>query len=189
MKIQVILGSVRDNRFGIQPANWIFEKLKAIEGIEAEFIDLKDWNLPMFTEATPPSMNKGQHSTELMQKWSDKIASADGYIIVTPEYNHSFSSALKNAIDYLYTEWNNKAVAFVSYGSVAGGSRAVEQLRQVAVELQMAPTRTGVHLTSYYTNLDENGKFRFETYEDTGKTLIDQLVWWTKALKTAREVK
>lgn len=186
-KIQVILGSTRQGRFGEQPANFIMEELKNYPEIEAELIDLRDWPLPFFDEKTPTSSNGGNYVNELGKKWADKIGEADGYIWVTPEYNHSTSAVLKNAIDWIYKEWNHKPVAFISYGSAAGGARAVEHLRNIAVELQMAPTRTAIHLSSYYHNLDENGKYKFDSFKDTAKALIEQLSWWTDALKTARE--
>src|SRR5665213_2869794 len=154
IKIQIIMGSTRQGRFVEQPAKWIFEKAKMQEGIEVELIDLRDWPLPFFDEAVSPSMNKGNYTNELAAKWAKKVGEADGYIIVTPEYNHGYPGVLKNAIDYVYGEWNNKPVGFVSYGGVAGGTRSVQQLRQVAIELQMVPIRNGIHIPMYWTQLD-----------------------------------
>ena len=187
LKIQVIIGSVRENRFGDKPAKWIFEKLKQNTEVEAELVDLKEWNLPMFAEGVSPSMNKGQYSLELASKWAEKIGEADGYILVSPEYNHGYSSALKNAIDYVYSQWNNKPVGFVSYGGNAGGARGVEQLREVVVELQMVPIRNGVHIVNYWSQLDEKGNLKTESYEQAGQGLIDQLIWWAKLLKSSRK--
>lgn len=188
MKIQVILGSTRPNRFGEQPANWIYEELKAQPGIQAELIDLRDWPLPFFDEAMGPSMNKGNYSLELAKKWANKIGEADGYIWVTPEYNHGYSAVLKNAIDYVYSEWNKKPVAFVSYGGV-GGARAVEQLRQVATELQMVSIRRAIHIINFWNLLDEDGKLKTDSLEEHASEMIEHLLWWAQALKNAREQK
>lgn len=187
LKIFVILGSVRQNRFGEQPAQWVMDELKKYHEIEAELIDLKTLSLPMFDEPVSPSMNQGKYAHQEAVAWAKKVAEADGFIIVTPEYNHGYPSGLKNAIDYVYAEWNNKPVAFVSYGGISGGTRAVQQLRQVAVELQMTPIRAGVHMPMYWSNLDEKGKMKPELYQSQVDTMIPQLIWWANALKAARE--
>src|SRR3954470_7581778 len=145
VKIQIILGSIRQNRFGEKPAQWILQEARKREGVEFELIDLRDHPLPMFAEPTPPGRLNGNYPNELVSKWGKKVAEADGFIIVTPEYNHGYPPSLKNAIDHLFVEWGRKPVAFVGYGS-AGGARAVEQLRQVAIELEMAPIRFAVHV-------------------------------------------
>lgn len=185
IKIQVILGSIRDNRFGEKPARWIFDVLKKHKDITAEFLDLRDFPLPMFDEPIPPAANNGTYKHKKAKVWADKIDEADGYIIVTPEYNRGTSSALKNAIDYVYHEWNKKPVAFVSYGSI-GGARAVEQLRTTAIELQMAPIREAIHIPAFWTFVDEKGNFQAETFQQKGESMINQLLWWTNALKDAR---
>ncbi len=188
IKIKVILGSTRQDRFSDKPAGWILEKVKKLEGVEAELLDLRDYPMPFFDEPVSPSMSPG-YDHPVVKKWAAKIAEADAYIIVTPEYNHGYSAVLKNALDYVYREWNCKTVGFVSYGSVLG-ARAVEQLRQVAVELQMAPIRNSVHLPGPWTFELENGSLKtgsFESFEDAAKHFLDQLLWWAKALKTARE--
>jgi NAD(P)H-dependent FMN reductase len=186
MKIKVILGSTRQNRFGEQPAQWIYKELQKRKGITAELIDLRDWPLPFFDEPVSPLYNNGVYVNELAPLWAKKIGEADGYIMVTPEYNHGYSAVLKNAIDYLYKEWNNKPVAFVGYGSV-GGARSIEQLRNVAVELQMTPVRQAVHIVEQWNHLDEKGNFISEPFTKTANLMLDQLTWWTKALKAARE--
>lgn len=190
LKILVVIGSIRQNRFGDKPAHWIFNILKQHEDIDAELVDLKDLNLPMFDEPVSPSMNQGNYAHPEAAAWAKRVGEADGFIFVTPEYNHGYSSALKNAIDYVYSQWNNKPVAFVSYGGAAGGTRAVQQLRQVAVELQMVPTRNGVHFVNYWTNLNDKGDLKDEVYqafEHAGQALVDQLLWWAKNLKSMRE--
>lgn len=184
-KIQVIMGTTRKTRFADQPANWIVEKIKQEQDVEVELIDLRDWQLPFFEESVSPSMNGGKYENELARKWADKIGEADGYIFVTAEYNHGYPAVLKNAIDYVYKEWNNKPVGFVAYGSV-GGARSIEQLRQVVAEVQMTSIRAAVYIPAYWTLLDENGKLKTDTLEDNAQTMISQLLWWIDALKTAR---
>lgn len=187
LKIQVIIGSTRPNRFSEKPAKWIFEELKKREGVEAELIDLRDWPLPFFDEPVSPSMQQGKYTNELATKWAKKIGQADGYIIVTPEYNHGYPAVLKNALDYVYSEWNNKPVGFVSYGGVAGGTRSVQQIRQVIIELQMVPIRNGIHIPMYWSQLDEKGNLKTETLRENADNMLNQLIWWAKALKPARE--
>lgn len=190
IKIQVIIGSTRQQRFGDKPAKWIFEELKKKEGIEAELIDLRDWQLPFFDEPVSPgmfAMTKKDYVNELAKKWAKKVGEADGYIIVTPEYNHGYSAVLKNALDYVYNEWNNKAVSFLSYGGVSGGTRAVQQLRQVVIELQMHPIRNSVHIPLYWTQLDEKGNLKTDSLKDSANAMIDQLIILTKTLKAAKQ--
>jgi NAD(P)H-dependent FMN reductase len=137
-KIGIILGSTRPNRNGEQVANWVLEHATRRDDAEFELIDLRDYPLPHLDEPMPPSM--GQYQQQHTKQWATKIGSFDGFVIVTPEYNHGTSGVLKNAIDYLYAEWNNKAAAFVSYGSL-GGARAIEHLRAIMSELQVAHVR------------------------------------------------
>jgi NAD(P)H-dependent FMN reductase len=126
-----------------------------------------------------------QYSQGHTKKWAEKIAQFDGFIFVTPEYNHAISGALKNALDYLYAEWNNKAAGMVAYGGV-GGARAVENLRLILGELQIADVRTAVHL-SLFTDFENFSVFKpAPVHADTLKTLLDQLVSWSTALKTVR---
>lgn len=186
MKIQVIIGSTRASRFGVQPAEWIFQELKKQSDLEVELIDLRDWPLPFFNESVSPAFNNGKYELDLAQKWAAKIGEADGYVFVTPEYNHGYSAVLKNAIDYISREWNKKPVAFVAYGSV-GGVRAVEQLRQVAAELQMVSIRQAVYIVNFWSLLDEQGKLKTESLQSSADAMIENLLWWTKALKTARD--
>ncbi len=185
LKIQVILGSTRKNRFGEQPARWIYNETKKHEEFEVELIDLRDYPLPFFNEPISPSQPNMKYITEGAEKWANKIAEADGYIWVTPEYNHGYSAVLKNAIDYVFHAWNKKPVGFVAYGAV-GGARAVEQLRGVAAELEMATVRTAVHIVAPWFLLDENGKLKTDSFQGTAKLMLNQLSWWTKALKAAR---
>lgn len=190
LKIQVIIGSTRQGRFGEQPAHWIFELLKKKE-VEAELIDLRDWSLPFFDEPVSPSMMhvmKKDYTSELAKKWAQKVGEADGYLIVTPEYNHGYPAVLKNALDYVYSEWNNKPVGFLSYGGISGGTRSVQQLKQVAIELQMVPIRNGVHIPMYWTQLDDKGKLNMDMYKEGAENLLNQLISWAKSLKPIREI-
>lgn len=189
IKVQVILGSTRPKRFGDKPANWIYNIAKSKEDLDVELLDLRDWPLPFYNEAGSASSLKGNYSNETAKKWANKIGEADAYIIATPEYNHGPSAVLKNALDYVYTEWNNKPVAFVSWGGVAAGTRAVQQLKQVALELQMVPVRNGVHIPFAWGLLDEKGELKpgaLDNQKDAAENLLKQLTWFAKTLKEAR---
>ena len=184
-RIGIILGSTRPNRNGEQVARWVYDIASRRDDAEFELVDLRDYPLPHLDEPLPPSM--GQYQNDHTKQWADKIASFDGFVIVTPEYNHSTSGVLKNAIDYLYAEWNNKAVGFVSYGSV-GGARAVEHLRLVAGELQMADVRQQVAL-SLLTEFENFSVFRPGDYNRAAlDTLLDQVIAWSTALAPLRQV-
>jgi NAD(P)H-dependent FMN reductase len=182
-RIGIILGSTRPNRNGEQVAKWVLDIAARRGNAEFELVDLRDYPLPHLDEPIPPSM--GQYQQEHTKQWADKIASFDGFVIVTPEYNHGTSGVLKNAIDYLYAEWNNKAVGFVSYGGV-GGARAAEHLRLVAGELQMADVRQQVAL-SLITEFENFSVFKPGDYNLGALTvLLDQVIAWSAALSPLR---
>jgi NAD(P)H-dependent FMN reductase len=182
-RIGIILGSTRPNRVGEQVAKWVLEIASTRNDAEFELVDLRDYPLPHLDEPLPPSL--GQYENEHTKQWADKIASFDGFVIVTPEYNHSTSGVLKNAIDYLYAEWNNKAVGFVSYGA-AGGARAAEHLRLVAAELQMADVRQQVVL-SLITEFENYSVFKPGDYNLPAlNTMLDQIVAWSSVLAPLR---
>ena len=184
-RIGIILGSTRPNRNGEQVANWVLEHATRRDDAEFELIDLRDYPLPHLDEPMPPSM--GQYQQQHTKQWATKIGSFDGFVIVTPEYNHGTSGVLKNAIDYLYAEWNNKAVGFVSYGAV-GGARAAEHLRLVAGELQMADVRQQVAL-SLITEFENFSVFKPGDYNvDALTVLLDQVIAWSAALAPLRAV-
>ncbi|HEY3867428.1 MAG TPA: NAD(P)H-dependent oxidoreductase [Actinocrinis sp.] len=185
-RIGIILGSTRPNRNGEQVAKWVLEVAERRDDAEFELVDLRDYPLPHLDEPVSPAFNQGNYQTEQAHRWSAKIASFDGFVIVTPEYNHSTSGVLKNALDYLYREWNNKAVGFVSYGG-AGGARAAEHLRLVAGELQMADVRQQVTL-SLITEFENFSVFKPGEYNLAALgTLLDQVVAWSGALAPLRE--
>ena len=142
--ISVIVGSTRQGRFSEKPAQWIFQRLKNRGGVEARLLDLRDFPMPFFDQPMPPAMpGRPAYDNEVVKKWTAEIARSDGFIFVAPEYNYGSSAVLKNALDWVYPEWNRKAAAFVSYGS-AMGARGVQQLRLTAIELQLAPVRSSV---------------------------------------------
>jgi NAD(P)H-dependent FMN reductase len=145
IKIKVILASIRRNRFGDKPAHWICSETGKKENVLAELLDLRDYPMPFFDDPIPPAMQKGPYSNEMVRKWAAKIEESDAFIIVTPEYNHGYPGVLKNALDSICPEWINKPVGFVGYGN-SGGARSIEQLRQVAIELQMVPIKNALHL-------------------------------------------
>jgi NAD(P)H-dependent FMN reductase len=186
LKIAVIIGTTRAARFGHNAAQWIFDIAAKREGLDVELIDLRDFPLPFFDEVASNAWAPTQN--EIGVRWQKKIAEFDGYIFVTAEYNHGIPAVLKNALDYAYPEWNRKAAAFVGYGAV-GGSRAVEQLRSVCVELQLAPTRTGVYIQGGdFMAVWRQGKpiSELEYLKANADSMLDDLVWWTDALKVAR---
>jgi NAD(P)H-dependent FMN reductase len=188
LKIAIILGSTRQNRHGEQVARWLFSYIKEHADFNTELLDLGDWPLPFYEEAITPIRINGNYSNEVARRWSEKIRGFDGYIIISPEYSHGYPAVLKNALDYLYTEWSNKPVAFVSYsGGLGSGIRAVEQLRLVAIELQMAPIRESVSIPTVQRAFDEQGRLKDEFLISKTNSMIAQLTWWANALKSARK--
>jgi NAD(P)H-dependent FMN reductase len=187
--ISVIIGSIRRGRFSEKPAQWIFQRLKNRGGIDARLLDLRDFPMPFFDQPLPPAMpGRPPYDHEVVKKWTAEIARSDGFIFVTPEYNYGPAAVLKNALDWVYPEWNRKAAAFVSYGSAAG-ARSVQQLRETAIELQLAPVRSSVHipvatLWAHFKGGDvDTGLAELEI---PAEAMIDDLLWWTEALKVAR---
>ena len=185
-KIAIIIGSTRDARFGDKPTKWIHDAAAKRDDADFEIVDLRDFPLPLFNEVASNAWAPTQN--EVGQAWQKKIGEFDGYIFITAEYNRSITGALKNALDFAYPEWNKKAAAYVGYGSV-GAARAIEHLRNISVELQMAPTRTGVHIQGAdFMAVWQQGKALTDlTHLDANVAgMLDEIVWWTKALKTAR---
>jgi NAD(P)H-dependent FMN reductase len=187
--ISVIVGSTREGRFSEKPAKWILQHLKKRAGVDARLLDPRDFPLPFFDQqATPATPGRPPYKQEVVKRWTTAIGESDAFVFVTPEYNYGTSAVLKNAIDWVYPEWNRKPVAFVSYGS-AGGARSVQQLRETAIELQLAPIRSAVHvpvatLWAHYQGGDvEAGLAQIEA---PAAAMIDDLLWWTKALTAAR---
>ncbi len=189
LNIKVIAGSTREGRFSDKAAAWIAEEIKKQKGVAVEMLDLRDYDMPFFNEPMSPSFKKKPYKNEAVARFTKKIEEGDAFIMVTPEYNHGTSGVLKNALDWVYPEWNNKPVAFVSYGGV-GGARAVEQLRLNAIELQMAPIRNAVHIPGeqYFQVLfgKMDAKELFASVSQQAEAMITQLLWWTRVLKDAR---
>lgn len=189
LHINVILGSTREGRFSEQLIPWITAALDERSDVSYEVVDLRDYDMPFYEEAGSPAyVENGNYPNEIVRKFAKTVDKADAYVLIAPEYNHGYTAVLKNALDSVYGEWNQKAVGFVAYGSAAG-ARSVEQLRQVAVELQMASVRNAVHIQAPWNLLDE-GKLKegvLADYDDALAGTLDQLEWWGKALKEARE--
>jgi NAD(P)H-dependent FMN reductase len=187
LKIAIIISTTRATRFGHKPAEWVKSIAAERNDMSLEIVDLRDYPMPFFDEvasnAWVPTTN------EVAQRWQKKVAEFDGYIFVTAEYNHGIPAVLKNALDYAYPEWNRKAAALVGYGAV-GGSRAVEQLRLIAAELQLATIRTGVYIqgADFMAALKDGKDLKEISYLQQGvRDMLDQLAWWTQTLKTARQ--
>ena len=183
IKLAIIIGSTRPGRKAEAVARWVYEFARRRGDAETEIVDIADFQLPLLDEPVPPSL--GQYTKAHTKAWAARIAPFDAFIFVTPEYNHGTSGALKNAIDYLYTEWNNKAAGFVGYGS-AGGARAVESLRLVMGELQVADVRAQVML-SLFTDFENFTTFKPAAHHDGNvNAMLDQVIAWGGALKTLR---
>jgi NAD(P)H-dependent FMN reductase len=183
INIAVIVGSTRPGRKADVVGRWVLELAKLRNDANYALVDIEDFHLPLLDEPVPPAMN--QYSKPHTKAWAAKIAAFDGFVFVTPEYNHGTSGALKNAIDFLYKEWNNKAAGFVGYGS-AGGVRAVEHLRLVMGELQVADVRAQVSL-SLYTDFENFTTFKpAAMHENAVGAMLDQVVAWSGALQVLR---
>jgi NAD(P)H-dependent FMN reductase len=186
--ISVIVGSTREARFSEKPAAWILRHLEK-RSVDARLLDLRDFPMPFFDQPVPPATpGRPPYDNDVVKRWTAAVAASDGFIFVTPEYNHSISAVLKNAIDWVYPEWHRKAAAFVGYGGT-GGVRSVEHLHEIAVELQLAPVRSAVHipastLWAHFQGGDVDAGLA--QLDGSAVALIDDLLWWTAALKAAR---
>jgi len=183
LKVGIITGSTRPNRKSPDVAKWVLEAARKRSDAEYELVDIKDFALPLLDEPMPPAMGKYQQPHT--KRWAAKIASLDAFVFVSPEYNHGIPAALKNAIDFLFAEWKDKAAGFVSYGG-AGGARAVEQLRLVLAEVHVATVRAQV-LLSLMTDFENFTTFKpAPQHEKSVATVLDQVVAWGGALKQLR---
>jgi NAD(P)H-dependent FMN reductase len=184
LNVAIILGSTRPGRNGEAVARWVYELAQRRTDAKFELVDIKDFNLPLLDEPIPPSL--GQYSQPHTKVWAAKIAEFDALVFVAPEYNHGISGALKNAIDFLFREWNHKSAGFVSYGGYANGSRAVEQLRLVMGELHVADVRAQV-LLSLITDFENFSIFKPAAGREASvNTMLDEVLAWGTALKTFR---
>ncbi len=184
IRVAVLIGSTRPGRVAETVGKWAYEIARRRTDAEYELVDLNDFHLPLLDEPIPPSA--GKYSKPHTKAWAAKIASFDAFLVIAPEYDHGIPAALKNAIDYLYAEWNNKAAGFVSYGS-AGGARSVEHLRGVFAEVQVATVRAQV-LLPLFTDFENYRDFkpRPEREAQLG-AVLDQVVAWGTALRTLRK--
>jgi NAD(P)H-dependent FMN reductase len=187
--IQVIIGTGRQGRFSEKPAAWLMDRLVDRDDLEVELVDLRDYPLSFFDQPMAPAYGRREYPPEAA-RWASKVEGADGYIIVTAEYNHGYPALLKNALDHAFPEFNRKPVSFVGYGNV-GGARAIEQLRLVTVELEMAPLRHAVHIlpdimVPVMQSKDPIDIELFAPLDERLDRLVADLLWWAKALAAAR---
>ena len=184
---QVIIGSPRPGRVGPAVADWIIERARARADFEVVVTDLAELNLPMFDEPNHPRLHQYVH--QHTKDWSALVEASDAFIFVTPEYNYAFNAALKNAIDYLYTEWAHKAAGIVSYGGVAAGTRATQMLKQVMSGVRLVPLTDSVNIPFVREKLDEDGRLKpNEIMEQAATAMLDELARWTQALRSLRPV-
>jgi NAD(P)H-dependent FMN reductase len=187
--ISVIVGTTRKARFSEKPAHWILEHLKKRQDVDARLLDLRDFPMPFFDQPLTPAMpGRPAFENEAVQRWTAAIGASDGYVITTAEYNYGSAAVLKNAIDWVYPEWRRKPVSFISWGSAAG-TRSVQQLRETAIELQLAPIRSSVHipvstLMAHYQGGDV--ATGLAELDGPANAMIDDLLWWTNTLKAGR---
>jgi len=183
LHVLVILGSVREGRVAEPVGKWVVEQSDGRKGLACEIVDLKEWDLPFYPYADAPA--KGNYTDPLQQRWAEKVASADAYVLIAPEYNHGPPAVLKNALDFVYAEWNRKPVSFVGYGG-NGGARAIEQLTAIARELRMAALEASVHIMGVWGKVQDGAFTGDERDVKWLGHLFDDIEWWGDALRTAR---
>lgn len=186
--IGIIVGSTRPGRFSVQAANWLLDFANRRGDAEYVLVDIAEYNMPLFEEPLSPLYAPVQNPGA--QAFTARLAELDGFIFATPEYNHSTSAALKNALDYAYAEYNFKPAGFISWGSIAGGARAVEHLRGIMAELKVYDIREQVLIPNFYLRFDDQGRYGFgEAEERQAAPMLDELVFWADQMKTARAIK
>ena len=190
IKIKIIIGSTRSNRFSEKPAHWIYEEVRKRPDVSVELLDLRDYPMP-FLEPIVPAVSSAKYTNNIVKIWAEKINDGDAFIIVTPEYNYGYPAVLKNALDSIFQEWHKKPVGFVSYGHV-GGVHSVEQLRQVVTQLQMVPIGNAIHISNetYKAIMKEKVPVNpeiFKTLRDPVQTFLNELIQTAHTLKTMRE--
>jgi NAD(P)H-dependent FMN reductase len=191
LKLQVIIGSTRPTRAADRVVPWVVDRARAHPAFDVEVLDLRDWPLPMFAEhfGTIGDFNDPTYSDPLVRRWNHKIKEADAYLVITPEYNHSVPGVLKNAIDNVWVSFafRNKAIIAVGYsGGISGGIRAIEHLAQIAIEAELVPLRTAVVIPQVATAFDDEGQPTNPVTEISLGVALDDLAWWSAALKQAR---
>ncbi len=188
LKIALIVGSTRPDRFADKVVAWFMETASMRSDMQIDIVDLRDQDLPFLEEPLSPAFTGGVFANPAAQKWCALVSVYDAYIATAAEYNHGPTAVLKNALDSAYLEWNRKPIAFLGYGGV-GGARAIEQLRQVAIELQMAPVKAEVNIAMepFLGVLMQGRSLNDYPYLEAGRTaVLDQIQWWGDALKAAR---
>jgi NAD(P)H-dependent FMN reductase len=189
-RIQIIVGSTRPGRFADKPVEWLVDRLSDRDDFELDVLDLRDHPLPLFNSPMSPARTLRDYPNEEVAKLGRRIDAADGFITVTSEYNHGYPASLKNAMDYVFPEFNKKPMTFVGYGN-AGGARAIEQLRLVTIEFEMAPLRRAVHIFPDVMRAamiaETFTPALFESLDERLDMMVNELLWWTEALKTARD--
>ncbi|ANF82987.1 flavoprotein [Acinetobacter sp. NCu2D-2] len=180
MKIYIVVGSVREGRTAIKVANWVLNQIQSYQfsTLNTEIVDLKEWDLPIFTGPNPPLT--GIYDQPKQQAWADKIAQGDAFIFISPEYNHGYSPALKNALDYLGKEWQAKPAAYISYGG-SNGSRSIDQIRQVGTQLGLVDTNAVIEIRDIFSrNKDET--FQGNDFDNKAlKSAVDKLIQYVSA--------
>jgi NAD(P)H-dependent FMN reductase len=185
-RLSIIIGSTRPGRAGLPIADWFADRARGHGGFEIDVVDLAELNLPMLDEPNHPRLR--QYTHQHTKEWSARVAGSDAFVIVTPEYNHGYSAALKNAIDYLHHEWHYKPVGFVSYGGVAAGTRAMQQLKQVVTALRMLPLTDAVNIPFHTQFLDDDGRVQAnEVMEQAADVMLDELLRIEATLRPLRE--
>lgn len=175
--IQIIVGSTRPGRIGRPIADWLFDLSDAVTDASFELVDIQDFALPLMDEPRHPRLSQYEH--EHTRRWSERITQADGYVFVTPEYNHSFPASLKNAIDYLHSEWMFKPAGFLSYGGIAAGTRAVQHLKTVLAAFQMIPVLEGVNVPMVFSLMDQEKRFRpNDEIAVAARLMLERTVAW-----------
>lgn len=187
LNFALLIGSTRPNRFADTPAQWLLEGAARRNDFSLTLLDLRDWALPFFQEPTPPSRIGGAYTAEAAEAWRQQIGAHDGFVCLTAEYNHGPTAELKNAFDSAFYEWNRKPIAFVGYGAV-GGARAIEHMRGVAIELQMAPVKHEVNICRepFARVLQGAALDEFDYLVQAREAMFEHLIWWGEALKKAR---
>lgn len=175
MKLMIVNGSVREGRRSDTVQAWVTSILEQDPELELDNVDLKEVDLPFFNEAVNPSDNNGVYVNPKGQAWADRVANADAFIFLVAEYNHGPTAVLKNAIDWVYAGWMNKPVGFVSYGGLVGGSRAVEQLRQIVLHVKLFPAASAVHISRIGSAFDENNQPHVPELNNSLNGLIEEL--------------
>jgi NAD(P)H-dependent FMN reductase len=184
--LRIIIGSTRPGRVGPSVAAWITERAREHGGFDVQVTDLAELNLPMLDEPNHPRLR--QYTHQHTRDWSALVDASDAFVFVTPEYNYGFNAALKNAIDYLFAEWQNKAAGIVSYGGIAAGTRATQMLKQVLTAVKIMPVPESVNIPFVFQHLDEDKRFKSTEMMDASATaMLDELQKWTGSLAALRK--